>query len=103
MSENPQAEQSEQLYIWLDSNPEHELATVTIDDTPDVSDLDLIAAAVADGRLGRYLPVTIVFATHPNPLPNKVRSIDTARLLRDRHIAHLRRYEIVLPTDDAAE
>lgn len=84
-----------QLFIWLDSNPGGELANVTIEDTPDISDLDLIAAAVAAGRLGRYLPVAILFATHPEPLPNKVRSIDTARLLRDRAIPHRRRYEII--------
>ena len=93
----PHDPEPDQLYIWLDSNPGGELANVTIEDTPDVSDLDLIAAAIADGRLGRYLPVAILFATHPDPLPNKVRSIDTARLLRERAIPHLRRYEIMLP------
>jgi hypothetical protein len=98
----PHDAQPDQLFIWLDSNPSGELANVTIQDTPGVSDLDLIAAAVADGRLGRYLPVTILFATHPEPLPNKVRSIDTARLLRERTIPHLRRYEIVLPAEDGA-
>ncbi|MBA2453473.1 MAG: hypothetical protein H0V47_09900 [Chloroflexia bacterium] len=92
----------DQLFIWLDSNPEGELANVTIDDTPGVSDLDLIAEAVLDGRLGRYLPVTIRFATHPEPIPRNVRSIDTARLLRDRTIPHLRRYEIVSTAADDA-
>lgn len=85
------------LYVWLDSSPDGERADVTIEDTPGVSDLDLIAEAMLDGRLGRYLPVTILFATHPEPIPKNVRSVDTARLLRDRAVPHVRRYEIVLP------
>lgn len=87
----------ELLYIWLDSDPNGQSANVTIDDVAGISDLDLIAAAVSDGRVGPFLPVSIQFATHPDPLPNKVRSIDTARLLRDRSIPHKRRYEVILP------
>lgn len=83
------------LYIWLDSNPDSSEPDATVIDTPGESDLDLITAAMLSGHLGRYLPTTIRFATHAEPHPNKVRSIDTARLLRDRSIPHRRRYEIV--------
>ncbi|HEX2281910.1 MAG TPA: hypothetical protein VHG52_09125 [Thermomicrobiales bacterium] len=88
------------IYIWLDNNPDSHEADVTIDDVPGVSDLDLIAEAMMAGGLGRYLPTTIQFATHPEPQGNKVRSVDTARLLRDRAIPHVRRYEITLPDRD---
>lgn len=87
------------LYIWLDNDPDSQQADVTVDDTPGVSDLDLIAAAMVAGHLGRYLPTTIRFATNPEPIPNKVRSVDTARLLRDRAVPHRRRYEIMLPSE----
>jgi hypothetical protein len=83
------------LYIWLESNPDSSEADTTVEDTPGVSDLDLITSAIIAGHLGRFLPTTIRFATHAEPNPDKVRSIDTARLLRDRSIPHRRRYEIV--------
>jgi hypothetical protein len=85
------------LFIWLDTNPESSQPELAIEDTPGIPDLDLIAAALVSGHLGRYLPVTIRFASHPDPQPNKVRSVDTARMLRDRSIAHRRRYEIIQP------
>lgn len=85
------------LYIWLDTNPESSEPDTTIEDTPGISDLDLIAEAMLAGHLGRYLPGTIRFAEHPQPVPNKVRSVDTARMLRERGIAHRRRYEIIQP------
>jgi hypothetical protein len=85
------------LYIWLDTDPASSQSDLTIEDTPGVSDLDLIAEAMMSGHLGRYLPVTIRFATHPDPQPNRIRSVDTARMLRDRSIAHRRRYEIIQP------
>ena len=96
------SETSEQdlLYIWLDTNPETSEAEATIIDLPGVSDLDLVAEALLSGHLGRYLPATIRFATHPQPVPNKVRSVDTARLLRDRAVPHRRRYEIILPDSE---
>ncbi len=83
------------LYIWLDGDPGATPADVTIDDVPTVRDLDLVAEAIADGRLGRYLPVAIRVSDHPTPQPQRVRSIDTARLLRERHIRHRRRYEVI--------
>jgi hypothetical protein len=89
------ASKQELLYIWLDTDPESSQSDLTIEDTPGVSDLDLIAEAMVSGLLGRYLPVTIRFAAHPDPQPHKVRSVDTARMLRDRSIAHRRRYEII--------
>jgi hypothetical protein len=87
------------LYIWLESNPDSSEPDATVTDTPGVSDLDLITDAMMSGHLGRFLPATIRFATNAEPHPNKVRSIDTARLLRDRSIPHRRRYEIVTQVD----
>jgi hypothetical protein len=83
------------LYIWLNGEPGATPADTTIDDIPDVPDMDLLADAIVDGRLGRYLPVTLHIADVPAPNPNRVRAIDTARLLRDRHIRHRRRYEVI--------
>lgn len=85
------------LYIWLDTDPESGEPEATIIDEPGISDLDLVAEALISGHLGRYLPATIRFATHAQPMPDKVRSVDTARLLRDRSVPHRRRYEIILP------
>lgn len=82
------------LYIWLDGDPGITPPDVTIPDEPGVNDNDQIAAAVVRGDLGRYLPVTLHFADHPTPTPKRIRAIDTARLLRERHIRHRRRYEI---------
>jgi hypothetical protein len=85
-----------QLYVWLDGEPGATPPDVTIADEPGVSDLDQIADAIVRGDLGRYLPVTIRFAGHARPSPQRVRSLDTARLLRERHIRHRRRYEVML-------
>jgi hypothetical protein len=94
--------QTDLLYIWLDNDPRDSGPDVTIHDVAGISDLDLIADAMVTGRLGRYLPTTIRFATHAQPHPNKLRSADTARLLRDRSIPHRRRYEIVLPESETS-
>lgn len=95
----PPEPQDDLIYIWLDNDPASQQAEASIVDTPGISDLDLIATAAVEGKLGRYLPATLRFATNPNPLPNKVRSVDTARLLRDRAVPHRRRYEIILDSD----
>lgn len=87
----------ERLYIWLDGQAGSAEPDAAIEDVPGVSDLELVAEAALSGHLGRYLPATIYFATHAEPNPGKVRSIDTARLLRDRAIPHRRRYEILSP------
>ena len=84
-----------QLYIWLDGDPEITDADVVIPDEPGVNDLDQIVEAIWRGDLGRYLPVTLRFAEHPRP--QRVRSLDTAKLLRDHNIRHRRRYEVILP------
>jgi hypothetical protein len=85
----------DRLYIWLDGDPGVTPADMTIPDEPGINDNDQIAEAIARGDLGRYLPVTLRFADHPTPTPKRVRSLDVARLLRDRHIRHRRRYEIM--------
>jgi len=89
------------LYVWLDDDPQSGAPQVIIEDVPGVSDLDLIADAIVTGRLGRYLPVTLAFADHQTPVARRVRSVDVAKLLRDRHIRHRRRYEVILGPDAA--
>ena len=83
------------LYIWLEGEPGVSEPDVSIPDVAGVNDNDQIADAIRRGDLGRYLPVTIHFADYPNPSPKRVRSLDTARLLRDRQIRHRRRYEVI--------
>lgn len=84
------------LFIWLDGDPLASEPDATIPDTPGVNDLDQLADAVRAGRLGRYLPVTLSFSPHARPTSQRsVRSVDVAKLLRDRHIRHRRRYEVI--------
>jgi hypothetical protein len=87
------------LYIWLEGEPGVTPANLTIEDVPGESDLDLVARAIADGRLGRYLPVNLKFAEHPEPTQRRTRSVDVARLLRTHDIRHRRRYEILMEQD----
>lgn len=84
------------LYIWLEGEPGVTPASLTIEDVPGESDLDLLARAIADGKLGRYLPVKLKFADHPEPTQKRTRSVDVARLLRTHNIRHRRRYEILV-------
>lgn len=83
------------IYIWLDGDPESSPADVSIPDRHGVSDLDQIADAVRAGQLGRFLPVRLRFSDHPQPSMRRVRSLDTAKLLRDYQIRHRRRYEVM--------
>ena len=83
------------IYIWLEGEPGVMPPDVTIPDEPGVNDNDQIADAIRRGDLGRFLPVTIRFSDYENPSQKRVRSLDTARLLRDRHIRHRRRYEVM--------
>lgn len=94
------ADTTSSLYIWLDGDPELSPADIVIPDTPGVSDLDQIADAIQRGALGRYLPVRIRFSDRGSPTIQRVRSADTARLLRDRNIRHRRRYEVIGVGDD---
>ena len=97
MAINDEPETSaETLYIWLEGDPMGGKPDVSIPDTPGVNDLDQIADAMRNGRLGRYLPVTIAFSSNPQPSSARtIRSLDVAKLLRDRHIRHRRRYEVI--------
>lgn len=90
-----------QLYIWLDGEPGISEPDATIDDVPGEVDLQLIADAVAAGKLGSILPVTLQVATQPDPAASRVRSIDVARLLRTYKIRHRRRYEVFSEADQA--
>lgn len=87
---------SDQLYIWLDGEPGASQPDAVIDDIPGEPDLDQIARAIAEGRLGRYLPVSLQFSDRRDPAPKRIRSVDVARLLRDHSIRHRRRYEVLL-------
>lgn len=93
-ADNRQPEQC--LHIWLDGEPGATTPDVAIPDVPGVSDLDQLADAIRAGALGRYLPVALKFADIPDPGPKRVRSVDVAKLLRDHHIRHRRRYEVIL-------
>lgn len=88
------------LYIWLDGEAGVTPPTFSIADEPGVNDLEQLAWAIERGELGRYLPVAIRFATNPQPNERAVRSVDVARLLRERNIRHRRRYEVMLPNDE---
>jgi len=96
-------EQQGKLYIWLEREPGVGPPDVTIADEPGVNDNDQIAEAIRRGELGRFLPVTIRFADYPDPSPKRVRALDTARLLRDRHIRHRRRYEVMTDSSQYPE
>lgn len=103
MSDTERSDAEAVIYVWLEHDPAAAEADTTIPDVPGVNDLDQIADAIRDGCLGRYLPVTLHFADHPRPSAKRVRAVDVARLLRDRHIRHRRRYEVMFGAiDDAA-
>jgi len=105
MNDTPVHDNEDRIYIWLEHPPDVAEADVTIEDVPGVNDLDQLADAIREGRLGRFLPVTLHFADHPRPSAKRVRAVDVVRLLRDRHIRHRRRYEVIFgvsedePTD----
>lgn len=86
------------LYVWLGNDPLATPADTTIDDPPGVSDLQLLAEAIVEGRLGQFLPIRIAISSHERPSSSGYRSVDVARLLRDHRIPHRRRIE-VLPYD----
>lgn len=89
---------TEGLYIWLDADPLVQPSDFVIEDIPGVSDLQLVARAIAEGRLGRLLPPKIAISTHERPNFNGYRSIDVVRLLQEYRISHRRRFE-VFPID----
>lgn len=91
------------IHIWLDGEPGVTAPTLDIADEPGVNDLDQLAVAIERGALGRYLPVTLRFATHPDPQARAVRAVDVARLLRERNIRHRRRYEVFLPDETPSD
>lgn len=95
MSE-PSDEPAPALYVWLGSDPVSSVPDTQIDDLPGVSDLVLLATAIAGGRLGRYLPTRVATSPHRTPSPSSFRSVDVARLLREYHIPHQRCYELLL-------
>ncbi|MDI3339147.1 MAG: hypothetical protein QJR03_01305 [Sphaerobacter sp.] len=91
------------LYVWLDADPRVEPPDTAIEDVPGVPDLDLVVAAIVDGRLGPLLPARIAVSPTPQPGSPRVRHIDVGRLLRDRGIPHRQRFEVLRPPAAARE
>lgn len=90
------------LYVWLDSDPRVEPPDTEIEDVPGVPDLELLVAAILEGRFGSLLPARIAISPHRTPTsPTALRRIDVGRLLRDRGIPHRQRFEILPRADDA--
>lgn len=84
------------LYIWLQGDPRVSEPDTHIEDIPGVSDLELLAMAIASGRLGRFLPNRVATSPHQSPGPTGFRSVDVSRLMRDHQIPHRRCYEVLL-------
>jgi hypothetical protein len=92
---------SPQLFLWFDRDPTVFPPDTTIDDIPNVADIDLLTAAISTGKLGKILPSRIMLSTHEQPASAKtVRTVDIGRLLRDSGITHRRCYQIELPDPD---
>lgn len=89
---------SPSLYIWLGRPPGAFDPDMEIEDIPGTADLDLLTAAIMDGKLGAILPAKIYMSTQRSPeLSRSIRTIDVGKLLRDLGIDHQRCYEITLP------
>ncbi len=84
------------LYIWTQGDPRVSDPDAEIEDVPGVSDLELLAMAIAQGRLGRFLPSRVATSPHRSPGPTGFRSVDVSRLMRDHQIPHRRCYEVLL-------
>jgi len=84
------------LYIWLHGDPRVSEPDTEIEDLPGVSDLELLAQAIAAGRLGRFVPSRVATSPHRSPGPTGFRSVDVSRLMRDYQIPHRRCYEVLL-------
>lgn len=86
------------LYLWFDRKPGVFEPDLTIEDIPGSADIDLLTAAIMDGKFGDILPSRIYMSTHPNPETSRaVRSVDVGRLLRDIGVQHRRCYQIIRP------
>ncbi len=84
------------LYIWLHGDPRVSEPDLQIEDIPGISDLELLATAIVQGRLGRFLPNRVATSPHLSPGPTGYRSVDVSRLMRDHQIPHRRCYEVLL-------
>ena len=90
----------DRLYLWFDRDPTIFEPDSSIDDTPGVADIDLLATAITEGHLGTILPSRVHMSTHTRPDSMRtVRTIDIGRLLRDLGIQHRRCYQITLPDE----
>jgi hypothetical protein len=89
------------LYIWLGRTPGAFDPDLEIDDVPGTADLDLLIAAIMDGKLGTVLPAKIFMSTHQSPEHSRsIRTVDIGKLLRDIGLDHQRCYQISLPDND---
>ena len=92
MTDNPS------LYLWFDREPGVFEPDLVIEDTPGTADIDLLTAAIMDGKLGDILPSRIHMSNHQQPRGKRsVRTVDVGRLLRDIGVQHRRCYQITLP------
>lgn len=83
------------LYIWLDGDPLVHPPDRSIEDVPGRADLDLLAEAIAAGRLGTLLPPKLAISPNWRPeTPGGYRSIDLGKLLRDYRIPYRVRFEL---------
>jgi hypothetical protein len=90
--------ESARLHLWLDREPGVFEPDLSIEDTPGVADIDLLTAAIMDGRLGDTLPARIHMSSFVRPEGKRsVRTVDVGRLLRDLGVQHRRCYQITLP------
>lgn len=91
------------LYIWTQGDPRVSEPDLQIEDLPGVSDLELLATAIAAGRLGRIIPSRVGTSPHRSPGPTGFRMVDVSRLLRDHQIPHRRCYEVLLDQSPGGE
>lgn len=83
------------LYIWIEGDPLAHPPDRAIEDVPGRADLDLLAEAIASGRLGASLPPKLAISPHRRPeTPAGYRSVDVAKLLRDYRIPYRVRFEL---------
>jgi hypothetical protein len=84
------------LYIWLERDPLAGPPDTAIEDVPGRADLDLLAEAIRQGKLGRYLPTKLALSRHRVPLlPSGYRRVNVANLLRQYRIPYRTRLEVL--------
>lgn len=91
------ARSERKLYIWFDRDPYSGPPDLAIDDVPGRADLDLLAEAIRDGRLGKLLPTRLVISPHELPrLSSAYRTVNVPNLLRQYRIPYRTRLELLI-------